>query len=514
MASNPNLRPSERPANAGRVVVLRRPSRLLAAAALLLASGAATALSELATLQGHHAVHATPTFLNASLGRARPHAPLVRTPAPHVTATIAPHEFAVTAAGHRISLAGTWKAGTWKAHQHGARRSTRFGHETIVVTQDAVEQFLTVDRRVGARTWRWHFGDSHLTPRVGDDGAVAFIDNHVLLTSTTIAPVRILDADGSDVTPKGLRWSVDGNDLLLTLDDSKLPEPYVIDPAITIRTGTTSTTAGGNGTSVTLSVPAGARVGDVLVAQIEARGAATITKPAAMTLVGAAPTQNTNVTQGLYYRWIQNGDAASYQWTLGASNLQYAGALTVLAGVKGTAPLGATGTAKSTTATSVSDNAIASAPASSLVISNFALAAGAATLNYTTPAGTTFMYQAQSASQSNTGVSLSADYVTQGATGATTARSATCTNCTGVTSTRGIGQQVAWAIDAAAPTVSITQPANTLRVTVEYQKEGTSTWTQIGSAQQSTAFTNATYNFTVNTSTQLAGDGFYLFRIV
>lgn len=54
---------------------------MLAVAALLLAAGAVTALSELATHRGNHTVQTTPEFLTRTLGAPRPAASLVRTPA-------------------------------------------------------------------------------------------------------------------------------------------------------------------------------------------------------------------------------------------------------------------------------------------------------------------------------------------------------------------------------------------------------------------------------------------------
>jgi hypothetical protein len=60
MASFPSVRPTERPADAGQVRVLGRPLTLAIAALLLAARTAAHALSELATLRGHDAVHITP----------------------------------------------------------------------------------------------------------------------------------------------------------------------------------------------------------------------------------------------------------------------------------------------------------------------------------------------------------------------------------------------------------------------------------------------------------------------
>ncbi len=85
----------------------------------------------------------------------------------------------------------------------------------------------------------------------------------------------ILDALGRDITPKGAHWTLRGQTLSLSLDDSRLSTPYVIDPIINIQAAcnlgsnasTTScvTFLSTGVTSVSPALPSGAAVGDVLV---------------------------------------------------------------------------------------------------------------------------------------------------------------------------------------------------------------------------------------------------------
>ncbi len=79
------------------------------------------------------------------------------------------------------------------------------------------------------------------------------------------------------MTPTGLRWAVEeGQDgtwsLALDLDDSELPLPYVIDPAIAARTPASSANTGGGANTITITKPAGLVAGDLMLAQITTRG--------------------------------------------------------------------------------------------------------------------------------------------------------------------------------------------------------------------------------------------------
>ena len=121
-------------------------------------------------------------------------------------------------------------------HANGVSQTTDFGSAAVVVDGERTEQFLTVTRRQGKHTWRWQL-DTSLVPRVGNDGAVVFLERlSRRVAGPVLAPVQILDARGRNVTPEGARWSTGLNrkgwELRLTIDDGELPLPYVIDPAV------------------------------------------------------------------------------------------------------------------------------------------------------------------------------------------------------------------------------------------------------------------------------------------
>ena len=177
----------------------------------------------------------TPLLADA-LGAPKADAPLTTHPAHGVEVKIDRSGFQVAAPKSAVALRGLG-TGTrrWARYSRGVSRSTRFGHETIVVTPERAEHFLTVDERQGTKTWQWRLDADGLAPRVGADGAVAFLAAHKL-ADMHVEPVAILDERGRDLTPEGLRWSVARDSagwlLELRLDDRSLPLPYVIDPAV------------------------------------------------------------------------------------------------------------------------------------------------------------------------------------------------------------------------------------------------------------------------------------------
>ena len=98
-----------------------------------------------------------------ALGAPKPDAPLVRRTAPGVDVRINPDGFEVAGPKTVVSLSGLGTGrGNWARFARGVARPTVFGHETVVVTPEKAEQFLTVERRQGLKTWRWRLaaGDS------------------------------------------------------------------------------------------------------------------------------------------------------------------------------------------------------------------------------------------------------------------------------------------------------------------------------------------------------------------
>ncbi|HEY6962876.1 MAG TPA: invasin domain 3-containing protein, partial [Gaiellaceae bacterium] len=445
---------------------------------------------------------------------------------------LAPQAVAVSAGGRRVSLS-TAGRGAWQRYANGVRRTTSFGHESVVVTPQKAEQFLTVTRAQGTRTWRWKLASHGLTPRIGDDGAVGFLDGHVL-SHVSIAPPKILDGAGRDVTPAGTHWTLRGGELAVRLDDARLPTPYVIDPAITLN-ATSSFNAGSNNgnTGATLGVPAGYRVGDLLVAQVSIRATGTtLTAPAGATtgwsLVTGSPYNNSNGgtatgEMSWYYHQVATGDPTSYTWKwAGATTYAWAGGLVDLVGVDATAgPSPAGSPSRSTTAT-VSDAATTIA-SGNVGIDAFMTASGstASAPYWTTTA--TYIGSAQSGSGTSN-VSTAMSYsVSAGTTIA--AQSGTCkATCTAA---KGIGWMTGWAIDSSAPTAaSIQSPGATVRgsvtltgqtteadsaptVAFEYSQHGANTWNLIA-AVPATSATNTTTSWNTSALT----DGFYDLRVV
>ncbi|GAB2902697.1 MSHA fimbrial biogenesis protein MshQ [Uliginosibacterium flavum] len=87
---------------------------------------------------------------------------------------------------------------------------------------------------------------------------------------------------------------------------------------ITVSVGTAESLSD-NG-STTPSPPAGAVIGDVLIAQIVTKAAATITAPAGWTQVTSASASQNGIQQRIYYLTLTAAPAASYAWTIAGNN--------------------------------------------------------------------------------------------------------------------------------------------------------------------------------------------------
>ena len=197
----------------------------------------------------------------------------------------------------KLTATGTGSA-PWTRHAWGVERPTSFGRESIVVAAPRTEEYLTVQRRLGPRTWRWRLESHKSVPRLEADGSLS------LTTAGARAGVRVLppvvfDAAGRDVTPQGTHWSLERRGssrfLALRVDDSSLPLPYVIDPITVVGspggTGSTKT-----GSPLAITKPTGVATGNLLVATVSLRDAtATLTPPAGWTLLTSIPTSGEHV---------------------------------------------------------------------------------------------------------------------------------------------------------------------------------------------------------------------------
>ena len=199
----------------------------------------------------------TPAFIADQLGARRAALPVVSRPRYRAASEVTPGGFQVRLGGASVGLSATEGGhGRWTSYAGGATRPTRYGQELVTVSGSGAEQLLQVDRRQGLRTWSWRLGTA-LKARLQEDGTVAFRAAGGRDTGLRITPVTLLDAQGRSVTPKHLRWSLarrDGAQFLeLRLDDSSLPLPYLIDPAVTSVTFSgSSMTAGAASTTWTV----------------------------------------------------------------------------------------------------------------------------------------------------------------------------------------------------------------------------------------------------------------------
>jgi Bacterial Ig domain/Bacterial Ig-like domain/Chitobiase/beta-hexosaminidase C-terminal domain len=517
MPPTPPLRPTRTgSADAEPVVVLRRSTPVWAAAAIAAAAAVFLAVVLIAGVGRFDG--GVPGFLAEALGPEKAEAPLERTPATGVDVRIHNQGYTVSHRGASVSVASEDVGGAeWRRHVHGVTRETDFGTETIVADGRKTESFLTVVERQGERTWRWGLA-SRLEPRLSRDGAVTFLDpNRHLVTSITIDPVRILDVDGKDVTPDGLRWGLEeegsGWFLTLDLDDRDLPLPYVIDPAVTHRTSATATTNGS--TTLTIAKPTGTAEKDILIAHVGVRNNGTITPPAGWTEV-VNDNYSFYLRHGIWYKVATASEPANYTWTFGTSGAG-AGGISAFYGIKTTTAPGPVNVADTTTATAnsgtVTATSITTTTANALVMAYFAARANTA---FSAASGMSELYEARATGGGGMGVA--SDFMLQVAAGATGNKTST------ITSNRNSGTQVSWNVDDINPTGSVVDPGTPLAGTVvidgnagdadsavtsvAFQRSpaNAGTWTTIG--------TDTTAPYSASFDTTAVSDGLYDLRLV
>ena len=262
--------------------------------------------------------------------------------------------------------------GAWRGHQHGVQRKLPFGSEAIVLGLNRVEQSLTVDKRQGTRTWRWRLDAAKLAPRLTADGTVRFADGKKD-SGLRILPVVVLDRRGENITPRGLRWSLERAGktrwLQLRLNDADLPLPYVIDPIALVAAcpgGGCDNSTATNATSVTVTRPASVATGSLMLAQVTLRNNDAITAPAGWTTTGNLRTSGAILEQRIYYRVATAADTAgtTYQWSWTTSS-DGAAAILAYSGTDATTPIdvaatdnagtGTTATATGLTTTQTND---------------------------------------------------------------------------------------------------------------------------------------------------------------
>ncbi len=422
-----------------------RPGRcqrvsLLASSALL-----GAALATLGVTSGRSAS----TFLDERLGTPAPAAPLVRELSSGLRVELRADGYAVRHGRSEVGLSSEGN-GEWSRFARGVARPTTFGRETILVAPRTTEQFLTVARRQGARTWRWRLHAGALTPRVNPDGRVVFHDG--ALADLEVEPARILTRSGRDVTPAGLRWSLErgggGWWLTLPLDDRSLPLPYVIDPAITLRAAAASANNGGGAASLTINRPTGVAENDFLLALVSVQGGTsrTISSPTGWSLL-RRDNQGTNLAQAVYYKAAGPAEPSSYQWTFNASARATGGVIPYV-GVNNASPIDtSSGRVSTANSSSVVAPSVTPAAPNHRIVGFFGLNDDR---TWTPPAGMTERWDTMSGASSSEAADM-----TQATATATGDRTATASG-----SQAWIGQLVALRLDAvppAAPGLSLSE---------------------------------------------------------
>ncbi len=286
MANTEDLRPSKRPAHAGRL-----PVPVLVA--VVLAVLAAAVFVAGSTLR-RDAEPQTASFLNEALGLPQPDAPRIRQPATDIRVDLE-DGLVVDRAGARVRLTAEGVTGPWERFADGVRRPAPFGHETIVQKGAFAEHLLEVTERQGRKTWRWQL-DTTLDLDL-KDGEVLFSRKGVDV-GYRIFPVQVFDGAGKVVTPAGAAWALDRSGrtpvLELALDDAALPLPYVIDPPVAFVRQLGSAANKTASTTLSFTTTAASTVGDsvfLAVASDNITGGACITA----TYGGTALTQDSAV---------------------------------------------------------------------------------------------------------------------------------------------------------------------------------------------------------------------------
>ncbi|MDQ1703278.1 MAG: trimeric autotransporter adhesin, partial [Frankiaceae bacterium] len=331
-----------------------------------------------------------------------------------------------------LTAAGAGSAG-WTSHRFGVDRPTPFGRESIVVAAPRTEEYLTVTRHVGSRTWQWQLASGLSRPQLEPDGSISFV-RAGRQAGVRVLPPLVFAADGRDITPAGAHWTLErsgsATTLALRLDDASFPTPYVIDPiAIVGSPGGTGQTKTGSPLAITM--PTGVAAGNLLLASVSLRDAtATLTPPAGWTLLTSIPTSGATSKQLVYTRVAAAGEPASYSWswTGGAGASDSSGVILAYSGIwSGAGSNVDTSTTATANATTTASTAAGTAAFTQDMILAFYGTAGSSA--FTAPAGMTALATITSTSGAPTSRSSSGSFqVIQAASGAIAAKSSTITS--------------------------------------------------------------------------------------
>ncbi len=435
MASIHTLRQQDErpPAFGGRFSRGRTPSPFVTSL-LVLVTTVTAALAAVVVEHGHRSSAGPAPFVSHALGPHDPSFLLDRRWDDLTHVSIAGGGFAVRHDGAALKLTATGTgSATWVRHAWGVERPTSFGREAIVVAAPRTEEYLTVDRRLGPRTWRWRLESHKSIPRLEADGSMSLSADGARAGIRVLPPV-VYDADGRDVTPAGTQWSLErrGSSRFLTLrvDDSSLPVPYVIDPiAIVGSPGGTGSTK--NGSPLSVATPSGVATGNLMIATVSLRDAtATLTPPVGWALQASVATAGPTSKQYVYTKVATASEPASYSfsWAGGSGASDSSGVILAYSGIWAGAGsnIDTWTTATANAATSAVTAAGTAAYPQDMILALYGTAGDS---SFTTPSGMTV--RATVASQSGAPGVRSATGtfdVIQAAAGAVAAKSSTITN--------------------------------------------------------------------------------------
>lgn len=179
-----------------------------------------------------------------------------------------------------------------------------------------------------------------------------------------------------------------------------------------------------DGSRLSINVPAGTVVGDVMIAAIATTPSSVpITAPAGWTLIRAV-TQTTTTSNRVstYYRVATAGEPASYTWTLSTTHAGAAGGIVSYSGVDTSNPVDVSAGAATASSLSHAAPSITPTVAGDMLVTVHAYASAS---SWTPPAGMTERVDMASRSANNAGVTLEMNDLPLATTAATGTKTAT-----------------------------------------------------------------------------------------
>ncbi|HVS85440.1 MAG TPA: SwmB domain-containing protein, partial [Gaiellaceae bacterium] len=440
---------------------------LVAGFAVAVATGAALVARMLVGPTGRSATE-TPSFLEHELGSASANARLSRKAQTGAMSAIHRSGYGDSGPVGTLTLrqADGATAQPWSRHANGAVRHTSYGQEAVVLggAGSDVEQYLVVQKHLGLKTWSWKIDAGSLVPTLRPDGSV-LVSPPNRVEGFSILPVSVTDTSHRDVTPSGLRWNVERRGgswwLTLKLDDSSLPLPYVIDPAITYRASGTVATAGSGATTLAIPKPSGLAVDDLMIAAVSTRGGTSVcvTPPTSTgTWTSFVSTDSsTNFHQQLFWKVATAADVSASTETFSlfttasscatTSSQLAVGTITAFYDVDDSAPIDASAGQSNASGTTVTAPAITNGAVGNLLVGVFGIRASD---TFTPPTGSPTFTERSDVKTTTSGTAQEVATALTTATGSTGTKAASATSTNGVS----VGQLLTLKLDSTPPTVS------------------------------------------------------------